>query len=184
MQSVPPVDALHVQKFCAEVAKASKPQLILSQPRFDRPANECFPIVEERTAETGGSMAVGWAIWEWPGIFIEAEFHAVWVHPGGILIDLAPRALLTPSILFLTDPSRKYEGRQVDNIRKPLIRDNDLIRYLFTFRRQFEILNEGDLAYQHGSVDLGSKAIKELQSLQKEGARLERRLHKRYENRI
>ena len=125
-------------------------------------------------------MIVGWAIWEWPGVFIEAEFHAVWASPEGQLVDFAPRSLRSSHVVFLPDPSRKYEGRQVDNIRKPLVRHNDLIRYLFIFRRRFEILNKGDLAFQLGSVSPPPKALKECQGLQKEGARLERRLQKRY----
>lgn len=180
MHAVPELNAPHVQAFCAEVASKSSPALVLCSPRFDRPAKECFPIIKEQIASNGGSMVVGWAIWEWPGVFIEAEFHAVWASPDGQLSDLVPRSLLSQHIVFLPDLSRKYEGRQVDNIRKALVRDNDLIRFLFTFRRQFEILNAGDLAFQHGAISLPPKALKELQALQKEGARLERRLHNRY----
>ena len=180
MQAIPEIEATHLQAFCREITATSNPVLVSCIPRFDRPANECFPLVEEQIAGSGGSMVVGWAIWEWPGVFIEAEFHAVWASPEGQLIDFAPRPLRSPHIVFLPDPSRKYEGRQVDNIRKALVRDNDLIRFLFVFRRQFEILNKGDLAFQHGPISLPAKALKELQGLQKEGARLERRLHNRY----
>lgn len=180
MHSVPEIEAPRLQTFCREITAASKPVLVICSPKFDRPANECFPIVEEQIAVSGGSMVVGWAIWEWSGVFIEAEFHAVWASPEGQLVDLAPRSLRSSHVVFLPDPSRKYEGRQVDNIRKPLVRDNDLIRFLFIFRRQFEILNKGDLAFQHGPISLPPKALKELQGLQKEGARLQQRLQKRY----
>jgi hypothetical protein len=183
MQRVPQLEALHVQSFCNEVTGDARPQLVACRPRYDRPAKECFPIVKEQIATYGGSMAIGWAIWEWPGVFIEAEFHATWASPEGTLIDLNPRASFISSIVFLPDPLRRYEGKQIDNIRKPLIRDNDLIRFLFIFRRQFEIVNRGDLASQHGVISLPPKAMKEYQALQNEGARLERRLQKRYGDR-
>jgi hypothetical protein len=152
----------------------------MCRPSYGHPANECFPIVEEQIASRGGSRVTGWAIWEWPGVFIEAEFHAVWASQTGELLDLSPRPFLASSIVFLPDPSTQYEGRQIDNVRKPLVSDNDLIRFLFIFRRRFEILNEGDLAFQHGMVSLSPRAAKELHSLQKEGLRLERRLNTRY----
>jgi hypothetical protein len=180
MHSVPPIEAPHVQAFCAEISSISQPQLVVCRPRFDRPANACFPIVEEQIAINGGAMLIGWAIWEWPGLFIEAEFHATWVSPTGVVVDLNPRQIFTPSIVFLPDPTRRYEGKQVDNIRKPLIRDNDLIRFLFTCRRKFEILNKGELAYQHGLISLPPKTIREVQLLQKESTRLQQRLHNRY----
>ena len=125
-------------------------------------------------------MATGWALWEWPGLFIEAEFHAVWHSPDGRLVDLTPNRLIPTAIVFVPDSLRRYEGRQVDNVRKALVKDNDLTRFLFTFRRQFEILNKGDLAFQHGPISLPRGALKELQALQKEQARLERRLQNRY----
>ena len=120
----------------------------------------------------GGTMITGWAIWEWPGLSVEAEFHAIWANSTGDLIDLTPNPLVPKQIVFLPDPRTRYEGRQIDNVRKPLVKDNDLIRFLFIFRRQFEIMNKGDLAFQHGPISLPPKAHKELLALQKEGARL------------
>ena len=180
IHSVPQFDAPHVQTFCTEISSADQPLRVICQPQFDQSVNDCFSIVARQVSSHGGSMAIGWAIWEWPGVFIEAEFHAVWASPEAMLVDLNPRTMFVPEILFLSDPARQYEGRSIDNIRKPLVRDNDLIRYLFIFRRQFEILNKGDLAYQYGEISLLPGALKEYQSLQKEGARLERRLQNRY----
>lgn len=180
MASVPNIEAEHLSIFCTEIAANSIPIVALCMPRFDRPSNECFSLVEEQIAGNGGSMVVGWAIWEHTGLFIEAEFHAVWKSPEGKFVDLSARPLLLSHVVFLPDPSRRYEGRQVDNIRKPLVRDNDLVRFLFIFKRQFEIMNKGDLAFQHGEIKLPPKAVKELRALQKEGMRLERRLWSRY----
>lgn len=134
----------------------------------------------EHIAAHGGEPVLGWAIWEWPGVFIEAEFHTIWLAPDGNILDLTPRGLQSSYIVFLPDTSRKYDGRQVHNIRKPLVKDNDVNRYLHTFRRRFEILNAGELAYQHGTVSISIKAAREIRALEREGARLEQRLKQRY----
>ena len=180
MHIIPPIEALHVRALCSDLVPGGEPIAINHQPRLDRPTRECFPIVEEQINTHGGSMITGWAIWEWPGLFVEAEFHAIWADTTGALLDLTPNPLNPAHIVFLPDPGTRYEGRQIDNVRKPLVKDNDLVRFLFIFRRQFEILNKGDLAFQHGAISLPPKAHKELLSLQKEGARLERRLKVRY----
>lgn len=180
MHTSPSLHAEHVAVFAAEVVPGVTPIPVPHRPRFDRSQRECFPIVEEHIAANGGTMVSGWALWEWSGVFIEAEFHAVWCGPDGTLLDLTPNRLLPHEIVFLPDPRTKYEGRQIDNVRKPLVKDNDLKRFLFIFKRQFEILNQGDLAFQHGPISLPPKALKELQSLHREGAKLERRLQSRY----
>ena len=180
MHTVPPVHAEYVAAFASEIAHGQKPMAVSHRPRLDRPQRECFPIVDEQIKAEGGTMVTGWALWEWPGVFIEAEFHAVWRSPDNSLVDLTPNRILPSEIAFLPDPTKKYEGRQIDNVRKPLVKDNDLTRFLFIFRRQFEILNKGELAFQHGPISLPANALKELQSLQQEGAKLERRLQNRY----
>lgn len=180
MHAVPSLNDIHVIAFCAEVVAGGCAVEVPCLPRLDRPQRECFPIVEETISLHGGTMLTGWAIWEWPKLFIEAEFHAVWSNSEGELLDITPRSLFSTHIVFLPDSSVNYDGRQIDNVRKPLVKDHDLTRFLFIFRRQFELLNKGDLAFQHGPISLPQKSLKELRGLQKEGARLERRLHNRY----
>ena len=180
MHTVPSREEPHVAAFCDEVVPGGSPIEVACRPRLNRPQRECFPIVEEQIASVAGAMVTGWAVWERPKVFIEAEFHAVWQSPSGELLDLTPRPLMSSHILFLVDTRTKYDGRQIDNVRKPLIKDNDLKRFLFIFRRQFEIMNKGDLAFQNGPISLPPRALKELQALRKEGARLERRLQIRY----
>lgn len=176
---VPDPGRAHVLAFCSRLATGIEPRLVECRPLPGQPFNECFPIVEQQVARHGGQQLTGWAIWELPGLFIEAEFHAVWQQPGDQLVCITPRPLRCPRILFVPDPTRKYAGRQVDNIREPLVRDRDVIRLLYLFRRRFEILNQGDLANQHGAITLGKKALREFEQLEKEMAQLYRRLTKR-----
>ncbi|WP_157650159.1 hypothetical protein [Burkholderia ubonensis] len=129
----------------------------------------------------GGEQLNGWAIWEVPGVFIEAEFHAIWRDAAGELHDLTPRPQWPgSSITFLPDPKRIYRGRQIDNIRKALVKDSDVTRFLFLNRRMFEIMNAGDLADQHGLISLPPRAAREFRQIQKEMENLWRRLSRRY----
>lgn len=134
----------------------------------------------EHVAEHGGESVVGWAIWEVPGVYIEAEFHSVWRASDGALHDLTPRPTPLDSILFLPDPSRQYRGRQVDNVRQPLVEDRDVFRYLYLGKRIFELTNAGPLADQHGEISLPPKAAKEYWKVMDEFRKLQARLDRRY----
>jgi hypothetical protein len=170
----------YVLDFCADVVPGSTPVPVICKPLPNAPDKECFPLVEDYVHEHGGSSKIGWAIWELPGAFIEAEFHAVWRSPDGQYWDIVPRARQCEKILFLPDAARRYLGKQVDNVRKALVRDNDVKRFLFLFTRQFQIMNAGELANQHGVISLPERARREGQAIQKEAMRLELRIKKRY----
>lgn len=77
-----------------------------------------------------GRIQYGWTIWEWPRIMIEAEFHAIWISPDNIPIDITPNEYNVRRILFLPDDTRQYdfnkEGMRIDNVRRPLC-DNQLV---------------------------------------------------------
>jgi hypothetical protein len=177
---MPALGDAHVLEFCASVASGSDPYVVQCFPLLGEPFSECFSIVPKQIVAHGGYQLTGWAIWEFLGVYIEAEFHSVWQGPDGQIVDISPRPIYFPNIAFLPDPQRQYAGRQVDNIRKPLVRDQDVIRFLYLCRRRFEILNQGDLADQHGAISLTDKAMREFMNLEKEMAKLQRRLDRRY----
>jgi len=68
----------------------------------DKSLDDCFPIVAEQVAAEGGQQVFGWALWELPGVFIEAEFHSVWQSPAGELVDIVPR--VRPFVSVLPSP--------------------------------------------------------------------------------
>lgn len=182
MRAIRPADSKseHVQAFCKTIAVADSPVLVPYEPLLGQPTLECFSIVPEHVVGHGGKQLTGWAIWERPDVFIEAEFHAVWQDDDGLLHDLTPRDFTVEHILFLPDPSREYTGRQVDNIRKALVDDFYVARFLKLFSRRFEILNKGDLANQHGLISLSPSADRELRELEKEMEQLQTRIARRY----
>jgi len=61
------------------------------EPLKGAPADECFYLVEAQCKEHGGRSATGWALWELPTLFVEAEFHCVWERPDGTLVDITPK---------------------------------------------------------------------------------------------
>jgi hypothetical protein len=56
--------------------------------------------VECQIERHGGSLEYGWIPWAAPGLFYEAEFHAVWRSPDHILVDVTPQRDGEREILF------------------------------------------------------------------------------------
>jgi hypothetical protein len=145
----------HIAPFYVDVA-----------PLRDAPANECFPLVEAHVGKHGGTRVLGWALWEMPGLFVEAEFHAVWRSPSGDYLDLAPKARPSARVLFLPSVDAVYEGRQVNNVRRAVSDDPEVERYFQGFDELFEFMNRGERADLHGEVQLEDAAAVEYEQIQ------------------
>jgi hypothetical protein len=65
----------------------------------------CNVGVLEKIKADGGTIRFGWNIWEYPGVYLNAEFHAVWVSPAGELIDITPKPDGETRIVFASDPT-------------------------------------------------------------------------------
>ena len=142
----------YVTSFCRSIVTEPQPVYVPVRPLAGAPENECFSILPRHVAQHGGEQVIGWAIWEWPRVYIEAEFHAVWRQPDGELLDPTPKIAPIPRILFLQDPRRAYNGRQVDNIRKPLDRDPAIKRFCDLSTAMHREQNRGELADYHGPI--------------------------------
>lgn len=148
----------YVRTFCRTVCK-NEPLFVPLSPLPNKPINECFRIVPEHIAKFGGKQVNGWAIWEWPKVMIEAEFHCVWESPEGSFVDIAPKPFPLDKIVFLPDSLKHYRGRQVNNIRKALTRDKDIYRFIELANQIYIELNKGDLADYHGPVTLNGQTL-------------------------
>ena len=95
---------------CAQLAPGENPLYVNVVPQPGATINDCFPLVTERVREQGGTAVLGWSIWEWPTLFVEGEFHAIWKSPAGDLVDIAPKAIPISRIFFLPGPNARYEG--------------------------------------------------------------------------
>lgn len=159
-----------LQELIDQIVPAGKPVYVDVHPAEGAQPNECFPLVEGHVARHGGDLVVGWSLWEMPSLFVEAEFHCVWQQPSGELLDIAPKNHPTARVLFLTDPQRNYESKQVNNVRRAVKSDPALISYLATFDAEFELMNRGSRASQHGNVELLGLDAAEYHAIQQQRA--------------
>jgi hypothetical protein len=162
-----------VQEFCHEVAAASEPLYLDIAPTEQDIALDCFINVEKRVTEVGGSIQYGWRIWEWPHTMIEAEFHAVWRTPDSTLVDNTPAPQGRTRILFLPDANREYDGRQVNNIRKALNKSSLVEEYIRLWDEHYKILNKGERAYMHGTLEFEGREALRLNALEKRTAQIQ-----------
>jgi len=133
---------------CRSICASQEPMYVKHGPESYAQVDECFPAIDRKVQECGGKVHYGWQIWEWPGVLLEAEFHAVWLSPEHELVDITPKSFKVEKILFLPDPSMRYEGKQVNNIRVPLS-DNPITRdFIGICDAIFRIQNKGNRAKQ------------------------------------
>lgn len=140
--------------FCESVIPGGRPLHLETEAVPGAGQNDCFNIVERQIAEAGGDAVFGWAIWEWPGVLIEGEFHAVWEDETGTLHDITPAPQGITQRLFLVDPTRKYTGRQVNNIRRPLTDHPAVHRLIKAQDKLFAVMNKGTRAHEHGMTPI------------------------------
>lgn len=155
----------YVVTLCEELVPGAAPQVVELRPTPGAPPNECFPLVSARVREDRGALVCGWSIWEYPTLFVEAEFHAVWKKPDGSLLDITLKNHAFNHILFLIDPSREYGGRQVDNIRRAMRSDSAITGFIKAAEDEFEFMNRGERAFQHGQIAVTGNERAEIQEI-------------------
>lgn len=151
-----------IQELCRELVPNPEPRFLPVTPIAGAEVLDCFMVVDRHVREHGGSVCYGWQIWEWPGVYIEAEFHAVWRDPGGILRDLTPKQLPFQQILFLPDAARAYDGRQVKNVRRALSPRPEVSAFISACDAEHELMNRGARAYEHGQIRIDGEEAREL----------------------
>jgi hypothetical protein len=176
----PIVQTDFITKLCVEVSAGQVPVFVEVIPVAGAAINECFPNVDRKVQRDGGTMVLGWMIWESPGLFVEAEFHAIWQSEAGDLVDITPKSRPVDKILFLPQPDAVYSGRQVNNVRRAVSGDPEVAAYLRTYDAMFEFLNRGARAEQHGVLSLGGKDVLEYKVLADTLEMYEARLARRY----
>jgi hypothetical protein len=89
----------------SESLRASPPLFIPVQQDQHGLYGFCNVGVAEKIKTDGGTIRFGWCIWEYPRLFLTAEFHAVWVDPTGKLVDITPKPDGETRIVFASDPT-------------------------------------------------------------------------------
>lgn len=135
--TTPALVTQHIERLCDRLGLASKPEFIRVISRADSGDRDCFNDVLQQVSEQGGKIVYGWQFWEWPKVFVEAEFHAVWERPDGALIDVQHKPDGERAILFVRDDKRVFDGNQVDNERLAISLDWTVSEWLGK-RAQFQ----------------------------------------------
>ena len=168
---------------CRELNPAAEPTFIRITPAPDSAPNDCFATVRYKVDAEGGRIQFGWAIWEWPGVFIEAEHHAVYEPPAGPpWLDISPAE--EPPVarrLFLPDDDATYdfqnEGNRRDNVRSALTQDPLVNEFIRLAKERNEILNAIPGV---GLITLEGVAAERFQRNQEQADLIQRQLAIRY----
>lgn len=132
----PEASAPHVVDFCTRIRPGSVPLRLPIQPDVGCLPRECFHNVRQKTEREGGRIRFGWAIWDWPRVYIEAEHHAVHEDENGLFTDVTPSTEGDTQVarLFLIDDSATFDFQTAgtvwrDNIRTALTDDLQINEY-------------------------------------------------------
>ena len=67
-----------IRSFCKSIAPDSPPVYVPVRAERGARVRNCFFAVSEKVSRSGGELVHGWAIWHWPDVMIQAEFHGIW----------------------------------------------------------------------------------------------------------
>jgi hypothetical protein len=121
-------------RLCEQLVPGGVPQLLPLETSADAEELDCFYNAARVAALDGGSVIYGWALYEWPGKFLEAQFHAVLRRSTGQLVDVSPSTGSNQQTLFLPDPHSPYEpGRRRSSVQLSCSGDSEVRRYMKVF---------------------------------------------------
>lgn len=157
----------NIRRVCAELDYAGQPFFVDVSLERDAERAKCVQNVHNKITRDGGSIRFGWAIWESPGIVIQAQYHAVWLSPEDEYLDITPRSFHAERILFLPDTKGKYNdgshfNKRFDNARWPLSDDPlvsefvEICETIFDFE---EKVSPGPVLYLEGRYMLFHDAL-------------------------
>ena len=122
----------------------------------------CSDGVCEKVIEGGGRIVFGWAIWEWPGVIVTSEFHAVWESPDRVLLDITPKPWQESRILFVPDYTYP-EGFDFDlrprNRRLSLYKSPERT---IEARQMIASFSASKLAYEQRRADKAGKTLEDV----------------------
>ena len=153
----------NVVRLLSKLSTTASPTFVDVMPDHAALANECFANVQSKIAVDGGTMVLGWQIWEWPNVIVEAEFHAIWRSPSGALLDITPKESADDRILFVHAPNKQYDGLRVDNVRLAL-RDDAIICHFIAVSALINKLMHVGHEKEYGFVQLPAYKIVPLQN--------------------
>jgi hypothetical protein len=123
-ETTPPEITPEVRAFAAQLSNEPPNRVPVRNDKFGV-YGWCSNGVLEKIKHDGGSIVFGWTIWEWPGVLLTGEFHAVWMDAKNNFYDITPKPHGETEIIFV--PDRNY-GSDFDFDRRPLNRRYQLYK--------------------------------------------------------
>lgn len=172
--TVPDPAAEHVRRFCRALNPTARPVVVPIHPQEGCEALDCFNNVRRLTQQGGGRIQYGWAVWEWPRVFIEAEHHAVFdIGDGSPWVDVTPANDGETTRFFLPDDGATYdfenEGIRRDNVRQALSNDPNIRAFFEAAEAISKIMNSIPGV---GEVKIPVAVAREIQRLEMTKVRL------------
>lgn len=149
MNRVPQTIDDNVKRLIKRITTTNKPIYLDVTPESYAEINECIPAVNQKIEKDGGSVQLGWQIWQTPNIMIEAEFHAVWKSPDGTFKDITPKSENIRRILFIPDSKAKYNGALRNNIRLNISGNKLVDDFIRICNAIYKLTNKGERAYKN-----------------------------------
>ncbi len=118
-----------ILELCNGIIPGGRPEYIKTMPGIKCKIGKQFENVLRMVKDAGGQQVNGWAIWQWNNMLIEAEPYATWKTPQGEYMDITPREMGVPRILFLPDSRVEYGTGRHRSIMRPLT-DSELVEEL------------------------------------------------------
>lgn len=144
---VPDPNAPATRRLIEKLSPGFEPfQVMIDAPVWAREL-DCIDIVRGLVKDRGGECVLGWALWEWPQVVVEGEFHAVWKRPDGSYTDPTPRRDGDTFVLFLPDPKAVVDTWQKDNVRLALTNRREVLDFIDIKERIHRAKNRGGEAY-------------------------------------
>lgn len=156
-----------VRRLIDTVAPGARATYLDVRPEPGATVNGCFSNVRGKCARDGGRMLCGWQLWEWPGVLVEAEFHAVWLSPRGRMVEITPKPHGERSVLFVPDAERGHDGRVVDNVRLALHEDQMIEHFIRVCGAIVDTMDRSGLSIGHGCVWVPPERITPLRQVQR-----------------
>jgi hypothetical protein len=143
-----------VLDLCNSIVPGAVPVVVPVQPDVTSKHLDCFHNAARVAQRDGGQVVFGWALFEWPGKLVEAEFHAVVRRRDGTLVDTTPTDDGATSTLFLADAELKYEaGKRVLSRLRAVGRNPDVERYIRAFN-DYQAM-DAKYFFDNGGDDVG-----------------------------
>lgn len=160
-------------ELCERIAPGRRPIFLAIKSDAACTPNNCFENVRRRVEKEGGRIQYGWALWEWPKVFVEAEHHAVHEPAAGpSWLDITPCAEGSHRRLFLPDDHAPYtfhnEGLRHDNIRMALSDDPDIDEFFKAAKKRSDFYNR---LPGIGEIEISSLEEREFEKLERRVAR-------------